>query len=102
MAQDLSKSVPMVFRSLGKPLIKLFHLLFNSKCHFVEVSFIQVPIVLPIVLPKGTAAYCCLERQQPGPGPAGSWAGPAWFKMLLGLGGNPGGGGEGKGVISCT
>ena len=36
-------------------------------------------------------------RQQPGPGPAGSWAGPAWFKMLLGLGGNQGGGGgEGK------
>ena len=33
-------------------------------------------------------------RQQPGPGPAGSWAGPAWFKMLLGLGGNQGGGGE--------
>ena len=29
MAQDLSKSVPMVFRSPGKPLIKLFHLLFN-------------------------------------------------------------------------
>ena len=28
----------------------------------------------------------------PGPGPAGSWAGPAWFKMLLGLGGNRGGG----------
>ena len=27
-------------------------------------------------------------RQQPGPGPAGSWAGPAWFKMLLGLWGN--------------
>ncbi len=36
-------------------------------------------------------------RQQPGPGPAGSWAGPAWFKMLLGLGGNRGGGGGGKG-----
>ena len=37
-------------------------------------------------------------RQQPGPGPAGSWAGPAWFikfKMLLGLGGNQGGGGGG-------
>ena len=30
-------------------------------------------------------------RQQPGPGPAGSWAGPAWFKMLLGLGGSQGG-----------
>ena len=41
-------------------------------------------------------------RQQPGPGPAGSWAGPAWFKMLLGLGGNRGGGGGEKGVISCT
>ena len=34
-------------------------------------------------------------------GRTGSWAGPAWFKMLLGLGGNQGGGG-GKGVISCT
>jgi hypothetical protein len=42
------------------------------------------PIVLPMVLPK--------LRQQRGPGPAGSWAGPAWFKMLLGLGGNQGGG----------
>ena len=39
-------------------------------------------------------------RQQPGPGPAGSWARPAWFKMLLGLGGNQGGGVGGKeGVI---
>ena len=35
-------------------------------------------------------------------GRTGSWAGPAWFKMLLGLGGNQGGGGGGKGVISCT
>ena len=26
---------------------------------------------------------------------AGSWAGPAWFKMLLGSGGNQGGGGGG-------
>ena len=29
MVQDLSKSVPMVFRSPGKPLIKLFHSSFN-------------------------------------------------------------------------
>ena len=29
MTQDLSKSVPMVFRSPGKPLIKLFHFIFN-------------------------------------------------------------------------
>ena len=28
---------------------------------------------------------------------AGSWAGPAWFKMLLGLGGNQGGGVGGGG-----
>ena len=35
--------------------------------------------------------------KQPGPGPAGSWAGPAWFKMLLGLGGNRGGGGGERG-----
>ena len=39
MAQDLSKSVPMVFRSPGKALIKLFHFIFNSKCHFLKVSF---------------------------------------------------------------
>ena len=47
-------------------------------------------IGLPIGLPIGLHIYCL--RQQPGPGPAGSWAGPAWFKMLLGLGGNQGGG----------
>ena len=41
-------------------------------------------------------------RQQPGPGPPGSWAGPAWFKMLLGLGGGARVVGWGKGVISCT
>ena len=54
MAQDLFKSVPMVFRSLGKPLIKLFHFIFNSKCHFKKVIFfIQLPIELPIELPIG-------------------------------------------------
>ena len=40
MVQDLSKSVPMVFRSPGTPLIKLFHFIFNSKCHFSEVHFL--------------------------------------------------------------
>ena len=60
--------------------------MFNSKCHFSKChSLIELSILLPSVLPK--------LRQQPGPGPAGSWAGPAWFKMLLGLGGNQGGGG---------
>ena len=39
MTQDLSKSLPMVFRSPGKVLIKLFHFIFNSKCHFLKVSF---------------------------------------------------------------
>ena len=39
MVQDLSRSVPRVFRSLGKPLIKLFHFIFNSKCHFSKVHF---------------------------------------------------------------
>ena len=39
MAQDLSKSVPMVFRSPGKVLIKLFYFIFNSKCHFLKVCF---------------------------------------------------------------
>ena len=29
MVQDLSKSVPMVFRSPGNPLIQLFHFIFN-------------------------------------------------------------------------
>ena len=33
MAQDLSKSVPMVFRTPGNPLITLFHFICNSKCH---------------------------------------------------------------------
>ena len=41
----------------------------------------ELPIELPIEL--------SIE------GPAGSWAGPAWFKMLLGLGGNRGAGGKG-------
>ena len=49
---DLSRSVRMVFRSPGNPLINLFHFIFNSRCHFLEVSFfIQLPIVLPIVSP---------------------------------------------------
>ena len=39
MVQDLSKSVPRVFRSPGKALIKLFHFIFNSKCHFSKVFF---------------------------------------------------------------
>ena len=36
--------------------------------------------------------------------PAGSWAGPAWFEMLLGLGGNQGGGGgeKGRGTSAVT
>ena len=43
--------------------------------------------------------FWCKLRKQPGPGPAGSWAGPAWFKMLLGLGGTRvvGGGERGGG-----
>ena len=39
MVRDLSRSVPMVFRSPGKVLIKLFHFIFNSKCHFLKVKF---------------------------------------------------------------
>ena len=31
----------------------------------------------------------------------GSWAGPAWFKMLLGFGGNQGGGGGERGNFMC-
>ncbi len=39
MVWDLSRSVPMVFRSPGNPLIKLFHLSFNSKCHVLKVFY---------------------------------------------------------------
>ena len=34
MVWDLSRSVRMMFRSPGNPLINFFRLLFNSKCHF--------------------------------------------------------------------
>ena len=52
MVWDLSRSVPRVFRSPGTPLINLFRFIFNSKCHFLKISwFIKLPIVLPIVLP---------------------------------------------------
>ena len=34
MVWDLSRSVPMVFRSPGNALINLFHFIFNKKCHF--------------------------------------------------------------------
>ena len=34
MVQDQSRSVPRVCRSPWNPLIKLFHFIFNSKCHF--------------------------------------------------------------------
>ena len=39
MVWDLSRSVPRVFRSPGNPLIKLLHLLFNSKYNFFKVIF---------------------------------------------------------------
>ena len=39
MVRDLSRSVPRLFRSPGKPLIKLFHFIFNSKCNFSKVHF---------------------------------------------------------------
>ena len=39
MVWDLSRSVPRLFRSPGNPLINLFHVLFNSKCHFFKVIF---------------------------------------------------------------
>ena len=52
MVWDLSRSVPMMFRTPGNPLIHLFHFIFNSKCHFWKVRFlIALPIALPIVLP---------------------------------------------------
>jgi len=39
MTWYLSKSVPMVFKSQRNALIKLFHFIFNSKCHFSKVRF---------------------------------------------------------------
>ena len=71
--------------------------LFKSQ-FFIQFA-IELAIVLPLLFPCGRTGPKL--RQQSGPGPAGSWAGPAWFKMLLGLGGNQGGGGW-KWVISCT
>ena len=40
MTQDLSKSVPMVFRSPGKVLLKLCYSIFNSKGHFLKSVFL--------------------------------------------------------------
>ena len=37
MVRDLSRSVPMVFRSLGTPHNKLFHFIFNSEHNVSEV-----------------------------------------------------------------
>ena len=64
MVWDLSRSVPKVFRTPGNSFINLFHFIFNSKCHFLQMPFfmllpnvlsiglpIELPIVLPIVLP---------------------------------------------------
>ena len=89
MVWDLSRSVPMVFRSPGNPLINLFHLLFNSKYHFSTVCFLlnclfELPIVLPIGLPIVPLCYCAIGAKGPGPdrlglGGQGSWAGPAWL-----------------------
>ena len=45
--RDLSKSVPMVFRSPGKALIKLFHFIFNSECHFQKCVFSYNSLLAP-------------------------------------------------------
>ena len=67
MVWDLSRSVPKVFRTPGNPLINLFRLLFNSKCHFFKVSFfIVLPVVSPpigiacwpLLFPCGQVLYC--------------------------------------------
>ena len=62
MAQDLSKSVPMVFRSPGKPLIKLFHFIFNSKCHFSKVSFLYNCLLYCLL---NCLLYCLLACCRP-------------------------------------
>ena len=59
MVWDLSKSVPKVFRSPRNPLIHLFYLIFNQKCHFSKChSFIELSIVLPIVFPIELLISC--------------------------------------------
>ena len=63
-------------------------------CWLVFFIFLHFWIVFVMIVFIELSIELC--RQQPGPGPAGSWAGPAWFKMLLGLGGNRGGGGGGE------
>ena len=59
---DLSKSVPMVFRSPGNPLIHLFRVILNSKCHFLKVSFfIELQIAIsywPMLFPCGRTGPC--------------------------------------------
>ena len=71
---------------------------------------IELPIVLPISIVFGSRAevdriylavnlVLFLFRVL---GRTGSWAGPAWFEMLLGLGGKQGGGvggGERGGIL---
>ena len=55
MVRDLSRSVPRVFRSLGKPLIKLFHFIFNSKCHFWKDSFLYNCLLYCLLNSRSTA-----------------------------------------------
>ena len=84
MVWDLSRSVPMVFRSPGNPLINLFHFIFNSNCHFSKVSFfIELPIVLPIVLPIELPINRFGGHYVPGPRPGpgqGAGAGTPWAR----------------------
>ena len=63
MVRDLSKTVRMMFRSTGKPLIHLFDFIFNSKCNVSKVCFFtQLPIELPIVLPIALIQHPSLSK----------------------------------------
>ena len=63
MVGDLSRSVSMVFKSPGNPLIKLFDFICNWNVSFyrqiVIQLFIELFIELPIVLP----CYSLVEEQ---------------------------------------
>ena len=70
MVWEPSRSVRMMFRSPGNPLINLFHLLFNSKCHFFKVNFLSncllnclLHCLLNCLL--NCLLYSCVPRNKP-------------------------------------
>ena len=72
MVWDLSRSVPMVFRSPGNTLINLFHLLFNSKCHFFKIiCLLNCLLYCLFYCLLYCLLYCCVSSRvlgRPGPG----------------------------------